>query len=108
MKQHSNPIIIQNGNVQSLEKLSLGSSEYNESWIQELCFENPTLLPLNEIEPTFGGMIPICRELSTKSGYIDLIYLNDSGFTIGECKLWRNPEARRKAVGQVLDYAKDL
>jgi len=34
--------------------------------------------------------------------------LNDSGFTIGECKLWRNPEARRKAVGQVLDYAKDL
>ena len=109
MKQHSNPIIIQDGIVQSLEKLSLGSSEYNESWIQKLCFENPTLLPLNEIEPTFGGMIPICRELSTKSGYVDLIYLNDSGFiTIGECKLWRNPEARRKAVGQVLDYAKDL
>jgi len=109
MKQHSNPIIIQNGIVQSLEKLSLGSSEYDESWIQELCFENPTLLPLNEIEPTFGGMVPICRELSTKSGYIDLIYLNESGFiTIGECKLWRNPEARRKAVGQVLDYAKDL
>ena len=68
MKQHSNPIIIQNGIVQSLEKLSLGSSEYDESWIQELCFENPTLLPLNEIEPTFGGMIPICKELSTKSG----------------------------------------
>jgi hypothetical protein len=109
MKQHSNPIIIQNGNVQSLEKLSLGSSEYNESWIQKLCYENPTLLPLNEIEPTFGGMIPVCRELSTKSGFIDLIYLNESGFiTIGECKLWRNPEARRKAVGQVLDYAKDL
>ena len=109
MKQHSNPIIIQNGNVQSLEKLSLGSSEYNESWIQKLCFENSTLLPLNEIEPTFGGMIPVCRELGTKSGFIDLIYLNESGFiTIGECKLWRNPEARRKAVGQVLDYAKDL
>ena len=45
MKQHSNPIIIQDGIVQSLEKLSLGSSEYNESWIQKLCFENPTLLP---------------------------------------------------------------
>ena len=28
--------------------------------------------------------------------------------TIGECKLWRNPEARRKVIGQVLDYAKDL
>ena len=25
-----------------------------------------------------------------------------------ECKLWRNPEARREVVGQTLDYAKDL
>ena len=66
MKQHSNPIIIQNGNVQSLEKLSLGSSEYKESWIQKLCFENPILLPFNEIEPTFGAMILICRELNKK------------------------------------------
>jgi len=54
-------------------------------------------------------MIPICRELSTKSGFIDLLYINEFGFiTIGECKLWRNPEARRKVIGQILDYAKDL
>jgi hypothetical protein len=54
-------------------------------------------------------MIPICRELSTESGSIDLVYVNEYGFiTIGECKLWRNPEARRKVVGQILDYAKDL
>ncbi|MHB9833319.1 hypothetical protein Q8F57_000625 [Paraburkholderia terrae] len=25
-----------------------------------------------------------------------------------ECKLWRNPEARREVVGQILDYAKEL
>jgi hypothetical protein len=25
-----------------------------------------------------------------------------------ECKLWRNPQARREVVGQVLDYAKEL
>jgi hypothetical protein len=25
-----------------------------------------------------------------------------------EAKLWRNPEARRQVVGQVLDYAKEL
>ena len=54
-------------------------------------------------------MIPICRELATESGYADLLYINADGFiTIGECKLWRNPEARRKVVGQILDYAKDL
>ncbi len=109
MKQHSLPVIIKNGKAFSSEKISFSTNFYNENWIQEICFEHPSLLPVEEIEPTFGGMIPICRELQTNSGYIDLIYINKYGFiTIGECKLWRNPEARRKAVGQILDYAKDL
>ncbi len=109
MKQHSSPIIIKREKAQVLEKVSLNSTSYNESWIQDLCFTNPTLLPAEELEPTFGGMLPICRELSTPSGYADLIYINEYGFiTIGECKLWRNSEARRKVVGQILDYAKDL
>lgn len=57
----------------------------------------------------FAGSVPVCRELSAPSGAIDLIYLNESGaITIAECKLWRNPEARRKVIGQVLDYAKDI
>ena len=109
MKQHTSPIIIKNEKVQKLEKVSLNSKSYNENWIQEICFQNPNILPIEEIEPTFGGMIPICRELSTESGSVDLIYINEYGFiTIGECKLWRNPEARRKVIGQILDYAKDL
>ncbi len=109
MKQHSTPIIIKNRKAQTLERVSLNSASYNEDWIQQLCFNNPTLLPVEEIEPIFGGMIPICRELTTESGNADLIYINEYGLiTIGECKLWRNPEARRKAVGQILDYAKDL
>ncbi|WP_313380532.1 hypothetical protein [Proteiniphilum saccharofermentans] len=109
MKQYSLPVIIKDGEAFSSEKISLNTNFYTENWIQEICFKNPELLPIEEIEPTFGGMIPICRELQTNSGYIDLIYINKFGFiTIGECKLWRNPEARRKAVGQILDYAKDL
>ena len=28
--------------------------------------------------------------------------------TVVETKLWRNPEARRKVVAQIIDYAKDL
>ena len=109
MKQHTTPIIINDTNFQKLEKVSLSSSEYNEDWIQDVCFRSPNLLPIDEIEPMFSRMIPICRELNLKSGYADLIYLNESGFiTIGECKLWRNPEARRKVIGQILDYAKDI
>ena len=109
MKQYSIPVIIKNGKSVSLEKKQLGSKEYNEDWIQQLCFDNPNLLPVAELEPAFGRMIPICRELATRSGFVDLLYIIGNGFiTIGECKLWRNPEAHRKVVGQILDYAKDL
>lgn len=109
MRQHSTPISIQYGTATLLERVSLNAGAYDENWIQQVCFDNPNLLPVEELEPTFGGMIPICRELPTKSGFVDLVYLNEYGFiTIGECKLWRNPDARRKVVGQVLDYAKDL
>ncbi len=110
MKQHTAPVIIDNdGKLSTLEKVSLNSKKYNEEWIQEICFQSPGLLPLAEIEPTFTGMIPVCRELNTESGAVDLVYVNENGFiTIGECKLWRNPEARRKVIGQILDYAKDI
>lgn len=109
VKQHTAPSVIVGDRATTLERIPLGSGTYDEDWIQRICFGNPTLLPVEELEPTFGGMIPICRELPTKSGSVDLVYLNEYGFiTIGECKLWRNPEARRKVVGQVLDYAKDL
>ena len=109
MKQHTTPMIIKGGRAQKLEKVSLNSKTYNEDWIQELCFQNPSILPIEEIEPTFSGMIPVCRELRTESGFVDLIFINEYGFiTVGECKLWRNPEARRKVIGQILDYAKDL
>lgn len=109
MKQHSSPVIIKDNRISTLEKVSLKSKSYNESWIQDICFRSPNLLPFEELEPAFSGMIPICRELSVDSGSIDLVYVNEYGFiSIGECKLWRNPEARRKVVGQILDYAKDL
>lgn len=109
MKQHSSPIFIQNGLAVALERVPLSAKSFGEDWIQDLCFKYENLLPVSDIEPVFGEMIPICKELVTESGAVDLIYVNEYGFiTIGECKLWRNPEARRKVIGQVLDYAKDL
>jgi hypothetical protein len=37
------------------------------------------------------------------------LFVNPNGLlTLVECKLWRNPEARREVVGQTLDYAKEL
>ena len=109
MNQHSMPVMVKGEKAISLEKVSLHSTSYNEDWIQDLCFKHPSLLPFIELEPIFDRMIPICRELATESGNADLLYINKDGFiAIGECKLWRNPDARRRVVGQILDYAKDL
>jgi len=72
-------------------------------------FDNPNLLPVDEIEPAFSPLIPVSRELPTPSGPLDLLFINPSGMlTLVECKLYRNPEARRKVVGQILDYAKEF
>lgn len=80
-----------------------------ESWLRDLLYAHPDLLPIQEIEPAFGDTVAVCRELPTRAGPADLLLLNRTGLpTIVECKLWRNPEARRKVVAQVLDYAKEL
>jgi hypothetical protein len=82
---------------------------YNELWLQELIQAHPALLPIAEIEPGLAAPVPVCLELSVPSGYVDnLMITSDGGVVVVETKLWRNPEARREVVGQILDYAKDL
>ena len=86
-----------------------GVGGYDESWLQRLLFETPEVLPIGEIDPAFAPAVPLCRELSTAAGSIDLAYVSEQGLlSIVECKLWRNPEARRDAVSQILDYAKEI
>ena len=77
--------------------------------MQRLLFETPEVLPIGEIDPAFAHAVPLCRELPTVAGPIDLAYVSEQGLlSIVECKLWRNPEARRAAVTQILDYAKEI
>lgn len=109
MRQHTTPLILQNGIAHRAEQFDLSSREYNEKWLQKIIQDNPTILPIEEIEPAFSSHVPICTELPTESGFCDNIFLNEDGYiTLVECKLWRNPEARRKAVSQIIEYAKDL
>ena len=64
---------------------------------------------LRKDDPAFAPATPLCRELPTAAGPIDLAYMSEEGrLSIVECKLWRNPEARRGAVSQILDYAKEI
>ena len=105
--RYAAPIIVSSDG--STESLKPTSAEYYEEWLQNLLFEHPEALPIEEIDRTFAPAIPICMELATPAGSIDALLVTPKGkLIILETKLWRNPEARREVVGQILDYAKEL
>jgi hypothetical protein len=86
------------------------SVDYDEAWLQQLLFEHPELLPLEVIDPGAGPFIPVCRELAMPraggSVFLDLFGITAAGRPVlVECKLWRNPQARREVVAQLLEYA---
>ena len=76
----------------------------NEDQLQAMISEFPELLP---------GVSPdsfVCREFNTDSGPIDNVIINskDGSITLVECKLAKNPEVRRKIIGQIIDYAASI
>jgi len=86
-----------------------GADRYDEAWLQELLFRNPEILPTAQIDSSYQVLIPVCRELGTFAGPVDLLYVTpDGNLVLVETKLWRNAEARRKVVAQILDYAKEI
>jgi hypothetical protein len=106
IRQYGQSFLVNGDGSRTLE---LTKQNFNESWLQEFIFNNPRILPIHEIEPAFGSVIPACRELITEAGPIDMVFVNELGLlTLVECKLWKNPEARRAVVGQILDYAKEI
>lgn len=61
------------------------------------------------MEPIFDGIIPLARELPVGSNYLDLLFVNAQGYlTLVETKLWRNPEARRAVISQIIEYASGM
>ncbi len=111
---HALPLLISStGTKVLLERVPLaggsGPSAYNEAWLQEILYRYPQALPIADINPSFSDLIPVCRELATPAGPLDVLYVTSEGrLAVLEAKLWRNPEARRQVIGQILDYAKEL
>ena len=85
-----------------------------ESHLQDLLYKYPNLLPGNQIDPSSPRRwlavskeegLPDEEEASNRWS-VDLLLLDQDGIpTIVECKRSKNPELRRKVVGQLLEYA---
>lgn len=116
MRAHTQPLAIVAGGTdgelcQALEPVALdhGDGGFREDWLQGLIDRHPGVLPIAEIEPGLAEAVAVCRELPVSSGYVDhLLVTPEGGIVLVETKLWRNPEARRAVIGQILDYASDL
>lgn len=116
--QHAQPIIVSSMRDEAgaipLKRATLSSAAgappaYSESWLQRLIHRHPILLPVSEIEPALGGLIPVGIELPTAAGPVDNLMATPEGnLVLIECKLWRNAEARRRVVAQILDYAQSV
>ncbi|MFC2009511.1 hypothetical protein ACFLT3_01130 [Chloroflexota bacterium] len=109
-RRYSTPILInKEGSATKLRRIPFTEREFYEGWLQKLIQDNPEILPVNEIEPAFSPLVSIGKEVETDVGYIDNMFMSPQGYlTIVETKLWRNAEARREVVGQIIDYAKDV
>ena len=81
-----------------------------ESPLRDLIYAHPEILPVAQLEPEIGRIVAVATEVNLSgAGFIDVLLVSEHGrLIIVECKLWRNPQARREVVGQILDYAREL
>ena len=106
---YATPVIVRGGVVIEAKRVEFAAKPFDERWLQERLFAHPALIPFEELEPAFKGSVAVAMEVGVRSGSIDLLYVNPDGLlTIAETKLWRNPEARRAVVSQLIDYAAEL
>src|SRR5437763_1047675 len=91
---------------QALERVPLAETP-REGWLKAVLDLSPSLLPIREIDERIEPpLVSLGREIETAAGPIDNLFLSANGYlVVVETKLWRNPEARREVVAQLIDYA---
>jgi hypothetical protein len=101
-----NPYLVNDENAPGIELTHLPTDEtFNEDWLQRLLFNHPKILPVEQLDEAFAPLISIGREIDS----IDNLFISPNGLlTIVETKLWRNSEAHRTVVAQILDYTRRL
>ncbi len=110
---HSTPILVSPKGFAALRRAGLdsfgGEAAHREKFIQDLVHDQPAVIPMLDIEPAYTPLISVCRELGTPAGFLDNLWITpEGGLVLGECKLVRNPQARREVVAQALDYARGV
>jgi hypothetical protein len=103
MRRGCQPCLVdESGQSVALQRVDFTDTSVAETFLQELLHATPQVLPVDELDASYGPLISLGREISN----IDNLFISPNGrVTIVETKLWRNPEATRQVVAQLLDYA---
>ena len=98
-------LIAESGLHTPLERISFTERTIAEEWLQKALHQSPGILPVEELDEAFAPVVSVGREIHA----IDNLFISAHGrIVVVETKLWRNPEATRQVVAQILDYAKTL
>lgn len=106
MRSEATPYLVAEGkSATPLERVDVRDREINEGFLQQLLDENPGIVPVAEFDESFGPIASLGREIMG----IDNLFISPNGrLTLVEAKLWRNPQATRQVLAQVLEYASRL
>ena len=106
MRRTGSPYLVDpSGKHVALSRVEFDDRHVAEDYLQDALNKSPDLLPIEEIDPAFGPLASLGREIDN----IDNLFISPTGkITLVETKLWRNPEATREVVAQVIDYAARL
>ncbi|WP_174292405.1 hypothetical protein [Sphingomonas bacterium] len=102
-------VLLDDTNTQVVRRVPHGEAR-REATLRDLIADHPGILPVHDIDPSYGRLVTVTTELAIPSvGFVDVLLIDEHGrLVVVECKLWRNPQARREVVGQILDYAREL
>ncbi|MCU6455667.1 hypothetical protein LPN01_16425 [Sphingomonas sp. A2-49] len=102
-------VLLDNDTTTVVRRVPEGEAR-REATLRDLIATHPAILPVHDIDPSYGRLVTVTRELAIPGvGFVDVLLIDEHGrLVVVECKLWRNPQARREVVGQILDYARAL
>lgn len=103
MRRACQPCLVDESGEQSpLQRVDFSDRSVAETFLQTALHRTPQIIPVDEFDSTFGPLVSLGREIDN----IDNLFISPTGrLTIVETKLWRNPEATRQVIAQILDYA---
>ncbi|MDR3576952.1 MAG: hypothetical protein P4L50_24065 [Anaerolineaceae bacterium] len=101
--------ILMRNNKSEKWQLVRSAAYANETELQALLLEQPSLISIEEAREGAGTLVAAVREFPLDIGSIDLVGFTANGdITVIECKLATNEEIKRKVIGQVLEYGANL